>query len=71
MPALKRIDRAILSRTDVGKSYTVSDLTEQLDKGHQEVTGSMSRLSGMGYFTVVPCNGAHIYIRVHEGGEAR
>ena len=69
MSSLKRIDRAILSRTDVGKGYTVSYLTAQLEREHHEVTGSMIRLSGKGFFTIVPSDGAYVYIRVREGGE--
>lgn len=71
MPALKRIDRTILSNTDVGKGYTVSYLTGKLDRGHHEVTGSMTRLSGMGYFQIVPCEYPRVYIKIREGGEAR
>lgn len=68
---LKRIDRAILSKTIVGREYTVSELSMQLERDHHEITGSMIRLSGKGFFTKEPCNGFLVYVRVREWGEAR
>lgn len=66
MPVTKRIDRRILSLTEVGEWYTVSYLSGRLDKGKQEVTGSMSRLTGKGFFTVTRGD-TFVYLRVRDG----
>ena len=70
MSSLKRIDRNILSCTRVGEGYTVAYLTGQLDREHHEVTGSMTRLAGKGFFSIVPGEGAFVYLRVRERGDA-
>ncbi len=71
MSSLKRIDRNILSCTRVGEGYTVAYLTGKLEREHHEVTGSMMRLAGKGFFSIVPGEGAFVYVRVRERGDVR
>lgn len=64
---LRRLDTQILRATEVGRIYTVCDLSDTVRVNHHEVRGSMSRLVASGYFQIFEREPFE-YIR-QEGGQ--